>query len=102
MPSPSERHVDGMDLIERAEQIAASPMDAAQEIEQLTERYAAVRRAYGIEAQERGRLEQQLAGAADVVDAVEHLMRVMDAGSYARPAEPWFALRDALDAYRHV
>jgi hypothetical protein len=59
----------------------------------------------GLERREAGEMAAALnnhRGAVDVVDAVEHLMRVMDAGSYARPAEPWFALRDALDAYRRV
>jgi hypothetical protein len=96
--SRSERQVDGMDRGKRYRVEYWADGWAVVDIERPIRTFGT-----GLERREAGEMAAALnnhRGAVDVVDAVENLMRVMDAGSYARPAEPWLALRDALDAYR--
>jgi phage shock protein A len=60
-----------MSLIERAEQIAAAPMDAAQEEERLRFEIAGLHRDYKTAAEERTRLREQLEGAVDRIAEME-------------------------------
>lgn len=74
-----------MSLIARAEQIAASPMDAAQELERLETELRELHEEHAEMAQTLGRTAQQLQGAVGRLEALRPLVNACGDGELDSP-----------------